>query len=106
MSAEENIRQWKGGTLSVYQVRLRERPVGANDQGATEYELDLEYEFVRRAKAVPVGEGFAALLPARFVLEELGVQLELDVRAGRLQLAGITSLPDGPELTQILMRRP
>lgn len=55
---------------------------------------------------VRFGEGYALHLPPyEWTIEELKVTLTFEVRNDRFQCVAISSWPDGPELTQSLLRR-
>jgi hypothetical protein len=100
----KKIRDWKAGELRVFIRQQEAVPAGIGEQGEQLYNLKLSSKLSQVCRAVPYGEGLALLEPtATEVLP--GVLARFGVRDGRPQVVAIESAPDGPELTQTILRQ-
>lgn len=102
----ELVRRWAGGLLRVYSVR---HPMVEVRRTATGDPLfapasEPQWTLLGTDKATPYGEGLALLDPTAFLVVP-GVWAYVEVRAGRPQVVEVKSEPDGPELSQTVLRK-
>src|SRR5260221_5826999 len=80
-TARDPRKAWRGGELDVF-TRIREmQPTGASDSKGRElFEQTLVTKFSQTGEAVPLGDGFALLLPSRSedVQHLPSVELQID----------------------------
>ena len=92
------VEKWVGGELRVF------TPFGPTFARVIDEASDTPQQLVQVYR--PLGNAWAirADMPP-VVLPELGLELDFDVRAGRLECVGIRSIEGGPALTATLLRQ-